>query len=213
MDCCICCSSSRIKKKIRLRNSSVGAEGRCERRLCKRNMAGKKPYKFNVSCPLPFAEFQNRQLIEYFLILSSFSYQNCYDAALSNGSAQLSVRQANVQIQNQHLWVLITISFGIITYSTIRITYCFTVNLFLVIRFFIYQGRQTELVFREIEQHQTEGSLRDEKEISSRICTDWLHIRLRYLEIRRLHLTLTLKYQALLKLNYHPFSSWQVDND
>ena len=54
-----------------------------------------------------------------------------------------------------------------------------------MIRFFIHQGRQTELVFPPIEQHQTKGRLHKEKEISSGICTDRLHINIRHPEIHR----------------------------
>ena len=52
-------------------------------------------------------------------------------------------------------------------------------------RFLIYQGRQTELVFPAIEQHQTKGRLHNEQEISSGICADRLHIDIRHPEIHR----------------------------
>ena len=54
-----------------------------------------------------------------------------------------------------------------------------------MVRFLIYQGRQTELVFPPIEQHQTKGRLHNEKEISSGICADRLHVNIRHPEIHR----------------------------
>ena len=88
-----------------VKNSSAGAEGRCERRLCKKWL-----WRRRINCMFlvrfPLSSFWISLAWWIFFSYFIFDFQNCYDAALSNGSAQLSVRQANVPIQNQHLWVL-----------------------------------------------------------------------------------------------------------